>query len=433
MALLLLLFTSIGPVRAQDPPANSEVGITKPIEADPAASDSRIQERLREIFQAVEGLAEVDVVVTSGVVSLDGEVENEGDVETAGALAHRMEGVVHVRNRVSKAVDIDSRLAPALKKTTELWDETIRRLPLILLALASILAFSFFGSWLSKKHHWWRRFGLGDLATALVGRVIRLVFVGLGIIIALELLDATAIAGALLGVAGVVGIALGFAFRNIVENYLAGVLLSMRNPFASGDAVKVGEFTGKVIRLTSRDTVLMTLEGNHLRIPNRKVMDSELINYTRNPRRRFDFSVGISVEQDLVAVRELGLDTLESIPAILDDPAPSAIIEELGDSTVNLRLLAWIDQTESDFLRVRSEAIRLVKERFDDADIEMPEPIYRIHMMDNTSAGTNKGPRRETTASAMKSRATMETRADDTIDKQIAIVEMSSEEENLLK
>ncbi|MBK1825647.1 mechanosensitive ion channel family protein [Haloferula rosea] len=414
-------------MRAQDPPTISESEITKTIEADPAASDSRIEERLREIFRAVDGLADVEVVVTSGVVSLNGEVENEGDVETAGALARRMEGVVHVRNRVSKAVDIDSRLAPALKKTTELWDETIRRLPLILLALASILLFSFLGAWLSKKQHWWKKFGLADLATALVGRVIRLVFVGLGIIIALELLDATAIAGALLGVAGVVGIALGFAFRNIVENYLAGVLLSMRNPFASGDAVKVGEFTGKVIRLTSRDTVLMTLEGNHLRIPNRKVMDSELVNYTRNPRRRFDFSVGISVEQDLVAVRELGLETLGSIPAVLHDPAPSAIIEELGDSTVNLRLLAWIDQTESDFLRVRSEAIRLVKERFDDADIEMPEPIYRIHMMENSSVGPNKGPKRKVTESPM------ETRADDTIDKQIAMVEMSSEEENLLK
>ncbi|MFN2329481.1 MAG: mechanosensitive ion channel domain-containing protein, partial [Chromatocurvus sp.] len=100
--------------------------------------------------------------------------------------------------------------------------------------------------------------GMSDLAVNLGLRIVRMLVIGIGLLIALEILDATAMVGALLGVAGIAGIALGFAFRNIAENYLAGVLLSARNPFAIGDQVQIGEFIGKVVRLTSRDTVLMT-------------------------------------------------------------------------------------------------------------------------------------------------------------------------------
>src|SRR5690606_21022551 len=115
--------------------------------------------------------------------------------------------------------------------------------------------------------------------------------------------------GALFGAAGVAGIILGFAFREIIENYLASILLSLRRPFSTGDHVVVATHEGKVIRLTSRDTILMTLEGNHLRLPNSVVFKAEILNFSRNPLRRFDFSVGLGVDEDISSAIALGRDT----------------------------------------------------------------------------------------------------------------------------
>lgn len=416
------------PVGDEDPPVPEDLVI----EANPEESDAQIEARLESIFSELDSLVDVDVEVNAGVVTLFGTVPETGDREAALALAERTEGVVYVRDRIERQVDVGSRLRPAAAKAQEMWAALLRLLPLIMVALTMLVAMIFAGRLLASRVTWWKRFGLGALGVGLLQRGIRLLFVAVGVVIALEILDATALAGALLGFAGVVGIALGFAFRNIVENYLAGILLGTRNPFAPGDVVEMDGRTGKVIRLTSRDTVLMTLDGNHLRIPNRKVMDSELINFTRNPRRRFDFAVGISVEQDLAATRQLGLDTILEVVGVLTDPKPWGVIEELGDSTVNLRFYAWIDQRESDFLRSRSEAIRKVKETFDEVGIEMPEPIYRVHLTEKSAP--EKGatePRPKTPVASDDSEETVA--PDDTLDRQIELSERNSGEENLLK
>jgi small conductance mechanosensitive channel len=291
-------------------------------------------------------------------------------------------------------------------------------LPLLVLALLAVLCFSWLGGWLARHSTWLRRFGLTELASNLGVRFIRVLVTGIGVLIALELLDATALVSAALGVAGVIGIALGFAFRNIVENYLAGVLLSTRNPFAIGDQIQVGDFTGSVVRLTSRDTVLMTYDGNHLRIPNSDIITLAMTNFSRNPLRRFQFDVGVSVTLDLVQVRQLGIATLTNMPGILADPPPRCLINELGDSAVALKFFGWIDQRNTDFLKARSEAIRLVKSAFDDAGIEMPEPIYRIHMADINNAEP-PAPTEATTSSQQAARQDVDVTTDDTMQQQL--------------
>src|SRR3546814_10287465 len=88
---------------------------------------------------------------------------------------------------------------------------------------------------------------------------------------------------------GVIGLVLGFAFKDIAENYIAGVLLSVRKPFSPGELIAIEDYQGKVVALTSRTTILMTLDGNQLQLPNALVFKSVLLNYSQNPRRRFDF------------------------------------------------------------------------------------------------------------------------------------------------
>lgn len=397
------------------------------IEVPSAAQDEKVAKRLTQIFAEISDLSQVEVSVSKGVATLEGSVPSSLARSEATALTQNTEGVVYVQDNLDDQVEVGARLAPAKAKALELTRTAIRKLPLFGVALSCLVVSWLFGSWLSRRRKWFHRLGLNELSASLLGRVLKLAFIGLGIFVALEILDATAIAAGVLGVAGVAGVALGFAFRNIVENYLAGILLSLRNPFSTGDAVQIGEHSGKVMRLTSRDTVMMTYEGNHLRIPNSQIITSALTNLSRNPLRRFDFAIGVSTDLDMTVVRDLGIATMAKISNILDDPAPYVLIEALGDSTVNMRFYGWVDQRESDFSKTKSEAIRLVKDAFDESDIEMPEPIYRVHLH---QAGDLKPPSKK--PAHERDSAAADLSVDDTIDRQVAAIHSSENEGNLL-
>ena len=432
MKLLLIVALLIClPAYGQLVPAKDNVPEDTPIRVEGTTGDKAITARLLAITSAISGMEQITASTESGVLTLSGEVANAQLKDEALAIARRLDGVVYVQDMLQEQLAVRSRLAPAAEKFEQMLTKAVQMLPLLVLALLAVLCFSWLGGWLARHSTWLRRFGLTELASNLGVRFIRVLVTGIGVLIALELLDATALVSAALGVAGVIGIALGFAFRNIVENYLAGVLLSTRNPFAIGDQIQVGDFTGSVVRLTSRDTVLMTYDGNHLRIPNSDIITLAMTNFSRNPLRRFQFDVGVSVTLDLVQVRQLGIATLTNMPGILADPPPRCLINELGDSAVALKFFGWIDQRNTDFLKARSEAIRLVKSAFDDAGIEMPEPIYRIHMADINNAEP-PAPIEATTSSQQAARQDVDVTTDDTMQQQLQTELRTSDEENLL-
>lgn len=432
--LLLLAACLAEPAGAQETEsAEAEIKVVD------APQDEAIENRLTEILQAIGGQDTVDISVNSGVVTLTGEVASLTDARSLVAIAERTEGVVHVQNQLTERLEVGARLQPLTQKFQELGNTTLQLLPLLLIALAVVLLFWFIGGWASNRSGWLQRLGMSELASLLGRRVIRLVITLIGLIIALEILNATALFSAVLGVAGVFGIAVGFAFRNIVENYLAGILLSARNPFAIGDVIEIGEFTGSVVRLTSRDTVLMTLDGNHLRIPNSVIITSSMTNFSLNPLRRFDFNVDITPDADLSEARQLAKQTLTQMKGILSDPGPQCLIHELGASTVILRVLGWVDQRETDVIKARSEAIRFVKQAFDDAAIEMPEPAYRLLFESDAPAlptapkSAEQAPERPRQKEQAAEFSDSDVSADQTIDKQVAKELRSSDEQNLLK
>ena len=430
--LCLLFFTPLqGQTTSDDTPIPE--GIV--IEAQETNTDKTIKTRLEKIFSAVESLNQIEVEVNEGVTTLTGVAANATAASEAKQLASKLEGVIYVNDKMVEDVQVQTRLQPTWDKVRELGQSTLRKLPLIAIALITIALFTLAGRLIARALGLTRRFGLNELSANLIKRTTRLIFIGLGIFVALEILDATAIASALLGVAGVAGLALGFAFRNIVENYLAGILLSLRNPFASGDAIEIDGLSGKVIRLTSRDTVMMSYDGNHIRVPNSAIMTSALTNFSRNPLRRFDFAVGVSTDLNMVEVREKGLETLASLESVLSEPAPQILIEDLGDSTVNLRFYGWVDQREHDFSKTKSEAIRLVKVAFDKAGFEMPEPIYRVRMRDAGQIPLLESTEQGKDSQAVKSCESEEksdTTVDDSIDQQLEKARRTEDEPDLL-
>lgn len=182
-----------------------------------------------------------------------------------------------------------------------------------------------------------------------------------------------------------VGLAIGFAVRDTLENYISSIMLSIRQPFRANDHVVIEGNEGRVARLTSRATVLMTLDGNHLRIPNSTVFKSVILNYTRNPERRFDFDLGIDADDDPIMAMTVGLDAMRALPFVLPDPEPTAIIKTVGDSNIVVTFMGWINQSSSDFGKSRSLAIRAVKTVLEEQGFTLPEPIYRLRF-DNQQA-----------------------------------------------
>lgn len=360
-------------------PAPEPIDTTITTELDPA-QDEAIAKRLAATYDQLDDLADVEVEVRAGVVRLSGEVLSTDDYDLAAELARNVEGVVAVDNDLREIRDVQRRLGPAYDKVKNRLFDLLALGPLLGVALVVFVLFWALARWLGNRERLYQRLTPNRFLQDLIHQVVRAVILILGVLMALEILDATALVGAVLGTAGIVGLALGFAFRDTAENYIASVLLSIRQPFAPNDHVLVDGHEGKVIRLTSRATLLLTLDGNHVRIPNADVFKGVITNYTRNPERRFDFSVGVGTEENLTEAQALGLETLSQIDGVLSDPAPACWINELGDSHVVIRFLAWVDQREVSFPKARGEAMRKVKEAFDDADISMPEPIYRVWM-----------------------------------------------------
>jgi len=161
-------------------------------------------------------------------------------------------------------------------------------------------------------------------------------------------------------------------------------MLSLRQPFRANDHIVIGSEEGIVIRLTSRATILMTPDGNHLRIPNSTVFKAVILNYTRNPERRFGFVLGVDVEDDPLEAMHTGLEALRALPIILDGPDPKAIIESVGDSNIVLKFTAWVNQEETDFGTGRSLGIREVKEALEASGFTLPEPVYRLRIDQNS-------------------------------------------------
>ncbi len=363
-----------------EPEVQEEVAEAPTEVADALPEDEATLKRLTGIFSQIRALERVEVEVIDGVVRLQGKSASSEARLQAGELARSMPGVVYVDNQITEATDVADRVSPTWDRIQSFVVDFVRRIPIFLLALFIIFLFWQLSRLLVVWNWPFKKMTDNVLARGLLKQFLRIIIVIGGLLIALDLLDATTVVGAVLGTAGVVGLALGFAFRDIAENYLASILLSWRRPFEANDFVELEGFSGRVIRLTMRETILMTSEGTHVRISNATVFKSNIVNVTRNPKRRFDFKIGVGNEEDLAQAMALGITTLKEMDGVIDDPRPIARVNELADSSVTLWFAGWVNQEEASFGKVKSEAIRRVKEAFDEADIDMPSPIYIIEM-----------------------------------------------------
>jgi small conductance mechanosensitive channel len=378
-------------VVAQEPtdtlPQEAEAGIEAQ-EIYQEASELRAPIRdLLTIYRRMDGLRDVRVHLEGGVLEISGTALTAEAMAAALEAAERVPGVTWVDNRLAVEPDFRKRLAPAWERMEEKGVAFLRFLPTLLVGLIIVAASVLLAIWVGSRSFPFQRIAPHAFAGNLLRQAVRAVIVLVGVLLALDLMAATALVGAVLGAAGLLGIAVGFAFRDIVENYLAGVLLSLRQPFAPNDHLQLAEHEGRVVRLTGRETILMTLDGNHVRIPNATVYKAVTTNFTRNPRRRFLVTVSVAPWEDLSRALGLARSAVASVPGVLEEPRVSVRVHELGDSAIQLRIFGWVDQTAVDFGKVRSQTLRAVKETFEREGVATPPPEYGIRILDGEVPG----------------------------------------------
>ncbi len=326
-----------------------------------AQADRELSRQVGERLRGVDGLEDVTATVHDQVARLDGEVIEPEKREVAEQVATQQPGIEAVENRVRISTRLSDRLQVAVRQIGDKLLRMIAAVPLLVVALIVFLAALWLGRFVAGRVHLRRLHQRNPYIDSLLGRVLQWLIVFGGLLMALDLLGATTLVGAALGSAGVVGLVMGFAFKDIAENYVAGILLSLRKPFAPGDHVLIENREGKVVALTSRATVLMTLDGNQLTLPNAMVFKSVMLNYSQNPLRRFDFTVVLGIKDSIRQSQELALDEIAEVAGVLTDPAPSWQIEELAADKIVLRFYGWVDQRQNDIIKVRTESIRAVK------------------------------------------------------------------------
>ncbi len=383
----VLLFTSAAaqqfdgneekPVAAQAPTDRPES--PGKVEVQPVVKDGEISRRIADILKTTGWFGEPKVDVRKGIVFLKGRTENDESKLWAGDLARNTEGVVAVINQIEVTSTTVWDFSPTLQVLKDLTSGFVRLLPLIVVAVVVIVI-----SWIlsSLTVHLLRRRLLARSTSHLLREVTAraggLLVLLAGLYLVLRIAGLTQLALTVMGGTGLIGLVLGIAFRDITENFLASLFLSFQQPFREGDLVEVASVTGYVQRLTSRTTVLMTLDGNQLQIPNSTVFKSTIRNFTSNPNRREDFIVGIGYDDSIPLAQEVALKVLTEHPAVLAEPEPWVLVDNLGPSTVNLRVYFWLDGGQNSWLKVKSSVIRLVKRAFQDSEISLPDEAREV-------------------------------------------------------
>jgi len=189
--------------------------------------------------------------------------------------------------------------------------------------------------------------------------------------------------GALLGAAGVAGVAIGFAAQTSLSNLISGLFLIGEEPFEVGDLISVGDISGVVESIDLLSVKLRPPDNRFIRVPNEMLIKTPVINITHFPIRRIDLAIGVAYKEDLRQVMQILLEVADRNPWSLDEPAPVIIFDGFGDSGMNLKLGVWVAKT--DVLALRNSLLVEIKERFDREGIEIPFPHRTLHAGDATA------------------------------------------------
>jgi small-conductance mechanosensitive channel len=213
----------------------------------------------------------------------------------------------------------------------------------------------------------------------LISNLAYFVVLGIGLFIALSTLELSKAVTSLLAGAGIIGLALGFAFQDIAANFVSGIFLTFRKPFKVGDIIKVQDHLGRVSEIDLRITTITTFQGLDVLVPNKELFQGIVINYTHTKERRVDMAVGVSYGENQRKVKEITIEAIKKLSCLDTSKEVTLFYNEYGDSSINFTVRFYPQSSsQADYLTARSEAIMSIKEAYDDNDIMIPFPIRTL-------------------------------------------------------
>ncbi|PIG91829.1 mechanosensitive ion channel protein MscS [Gloeocapsopsis sp. IPPAS B-1203] len=277
-------------------------------------------------------------------------------------------------------------ITAAWNKIGGMIDSFIIMLPNIVLALIVFILFFFAARWLkllvkrfTRRHRQARNLGM------VLGRLAQGTVILLGLFVALSIIVPTFRAGDLVQLLGISGVAIGFAFRDILQNFLAGILILLTEPFKIEDQIVFKNFEGTVENIETRATTIRTYDGRRIVIPNSELFTNSVTVNTAFDARRIEYDVGIGYGDDVDEAKRLMLEAIYSVDDVLRDPAPDVLVLELAESSVNIRARWWIKPPRRmDDLNSRDKVISAIKHKLVENGIDLPYPTRQILFHDQT-------------------------------------------------
>lgn len=267
-----------------------------------------------------------------------------------------------------------------LEKLYTWYEVSIKNIPNFVVAIGVLFTFILLAKFLKKTvKRFLPQISDNQSVINLLGTTAYLSVLLIGIFTSLEILGLEKTVTSILAGAGVIGLALGFAFQEIASNFVSGILIAFTEPYKVGDIVEVDNHIGEVTSIELRTTCITTFQGLEVYVPNKDMFTKTFINYTSTPQRRVDINVGVSYADDLEKVERVTKEALESLAGRIEHKNVEVFFQEFGDSSINLSAQVWVHFTTSKaYFKAQHEAVMSIKKKFDENNITIPFPIRTL-------------------------------------------------------
>lgn len=275
-----------------------------------------------------------------------------------------------------------------LVETLDAWlTDAVTWAPRVVVALVVVGAFWWLGKIVRKGvTKALKKTKMSPSPRALLARASHFLVSLVGLMVTLSVLQLDEAVTGILAGAGVVGLALGFAFQDLASNLISGVGLSVRHPFRVGDVIESNGMTGVVEDVQLRVTVMRTFDGKKVIIPNKKIYQDVLTNFSAMHRRRVDVACGVAYDTDLATAKKLALEALESLECRIEDKPPEIFFKSFGGSSIDFDARVWIEyRSQRDFVEARDAIVMAIKKAFDQGEVEIPFPIRTLELADSAA------------------------------------------------
>lgn len=258
---------------------------------------------------------------------------------------------------------------------TQLFARLVAHLPYLIIGAVVFVCF-LIGARLIKRifNTAGRRTKLDRTLADLLGRLASAFTIILGLFVAAVIIFPTFNPGDLIAGLGITSVAIGFAFKDVLQNFFAGILILWRRPFVVGDEIKVGSYEGTVEEITTRSTRVHTYDGERAVLPNGDVYTNAVLVRTAYNNRRVRLSVGIGYQDSIERARSIIHHVLNETAGVLQEPGPSVLVAELAPSSVNFNIFFWTNSRQANVLTVTDRAMTDIKLALDQAGIDIPYP-----------------------------------------------------------